>query len=454
MSRANFFVPVLTEQEQHRSIAEIRLFISYILGTLSTVLLIITLLAILFAPHIIKLFAPGFGYHRSRYLLATHMLRLTFPYILFISLTAVFAAILNTKHIFAIPACTPIIMNICLIFFAYWIAPHLSIPIIALSWGVLCAGILQFIFLMPFVYQQKRLTLPRLNFKNHYVKQVLKLMLPALFASSISQVNLLIDNVFTSFLAMGSISWLYYSERLMMFPLGVFGVAIATVILPHLSKHQASAHQHQFNLTLDWALRLLLLVGCPATIGLLILSIPIVSTLFQYQAFSAHDVLMTQQSLIAFSLGLPAFMTTKILATGFYANKNVKTPAKIAIIAMISNIFLNILFIFPLKHAGVALATSSSGIINNILLWYLLRRKKIYCPQKGWLIDILRLMIANTLLAIILWLAKSPTSIWIEQSGCWRITHLMMLMSTGILCYGIILWLLGYKMKQLYHQTP
>jgi len=443
------FVPVLAEYQKQKSHEEVRRFISAMSGSLAAALLLVTLLGVFGAPWIIRVFAPGFETEGPRFDLAVTMLRITFPYLMLISLTAFSGAILNTYSRFWVAAFTPVFLNISMITAAIWFSPRFTTPIIALAWGVFAAGVIQLLFQWPFLRQMKFLVRPHINFRDPGVRRVLKLMVPALFGVSVGQVNLLIDTLFASLLAIGSVSWLYYSDRLMEFPLGVFGIAIATVILPNLSRHHATDSSESFSLTLDWALRAVLLIGLPAAVGLAVISGPLLSTLFQYGKFSGEDVLMAQQSLIAFALGITPFMLVKILSSGFYARQDIRTPVKIGVVAMVANMILNLILIWPLAHAGIALATSLSAILNTTCLFFFLRRWEIYQPREGWHLFLLRLMIANMTLAAWLWFAAGDVSEWISQGALWRAGHLVFLLVTAGLVYFGMLWLSGIRIRHL-----
>lgn len=443
------FVPVLSEYQKQQSHHEIRRFVSAMSGTLGFVLLLVTILGVVFAPVIVKIFAPGFSTHGDRFDLAVTMLRITFPFLMLVSLTAFAGAILNTYSQFWVAAFTPVILNICMIATAFWLAPHLAHPIVSLAWGVLIAGILQIIFLWPFLKRLSLMPLPRIQFSDPGVKKVLKLMIPALFGVSVSQINLLIDTLFASLLMIGSVSWLYYSDRLMEFPLGIFGVAISTVILPNLSRHHASQSHEDFSLTLDWALRCVLLVGLPAAVVFAVMSGPLISTLFQYGHFDGFAVTMARKSLTMFAIGIAPFMLIKILAAGFYAKQDMRTPVRIGIVAMISNMILNVILIWPLAHAGIALATSLSALLNTGLLFYFLRKKEIYIPRSGWRYFTFRLIFANTVLGIWLAIGAGDLHDWLIHPAMWRAMHLMFLLCSAAVIYFAGLWLIGIRPKDV-----
>lgn len=443
------FVPVLAEYQKNKTKEETKQFINAMAGTLGLSLLVVTLLGILGAPWIVRLFAPGFEVTGERFSLAVTMLRITFPYLLLISLTAFSGAILNTYSRFWVAAITPIFLSISMISAAIWLSPRFTMPIMALAWGVFVAGVAQLLFQWPFL---KRLGLsprPTINFRNRGVLRVLALMVPALFGVSIGQINLLVDSLFASLLVVGSISWLYYSDRLMEFPLGVFGVAISTVILPHLSRHHATQSNQSFALTLDWAMRAVLLVGIPAGVTLAIMSGPMLSTLFQHGIFDAYAVLMAQQSLSMFAIGIAPFMLVKILAAGFYAKQDMRTPVRIAVVAMIANIVFNLLLIWPLKHAGIALSTSLAAIINSSMLFYFLYQRGIYHPRAGWKLFALRLSIANIVLGLWLYFGAGETRAWTMNPTLWRVEHLAFLLIVGVIIYFASLWITGLRLRHL-----
>lgn len=441
------FVPVLSEYRQTKSFTEAQNFIRHICGCLSLVLLIVTLIGILASSSIVSVISPGFEPLRFHW--ASEMLKVTFPYLMLISLTAFCGAILNSYGSFAVPAFTPAILNIVLIITAIYLSPHLNVPVESQTWGVLIAGFAQLFFQLPFLAQKGLLPWPIASWKDPGVRKVLKLMLPALLGSSVTQISLLLNTVFASFLAVGSVSWLYFSERLAYFPLGVFGVALATVVLPHLSRKHADNNPEQFQKGLDWGIRCNLLVGLPSTIALLFFAGPMLATLFLYKRFQFHDLLMTQQSLMAYAIGLQAFMLVKLLASGFYARKDIKTPVKIAIIAMIFNAILNAAFIIPLHHAGLALATSGSSWLNCLLLGYILWKRKIMCFQSGWSKFIVSLIIANGIMAAILWYGHGQLITWQIHSGSWRIAHLFFWLISSFIAYLITLFLLGFRLSYL-----
>ncbi|WP_456379300.1 murein biosynthesis integral membrane protein MurJ [Thiolapillus sp.] len=444
---ATAFVPVLMEYKEKRSHAELKGLVDHVAGTLGLVLLLVSFLGVLAAPLIVSLFAFGWVLDGAseKLDLAAQMLRLTFPYLLFISLTAFAGGVLNAHNRFAVPAFTPVLLNLCLIAAALWLAPQMQQPVVALAWGVLIAGVLQFAFQLPFLYRLKLFPAFKPAPRHEGVGRIMKLMLPALFAVSVVQINLLLDTVLASFLQTGSISWLYYSDRLMEFPLGVLGVALATVILPSLSRRHAAADSEAFSLTLDWGLRTTLLLGAPAAVGLAVLAGPMIATLFLSERFDMRDVNMARLSLMAYSLGLLAFILIKVLAPGYYARQDTKTPVKIGLIAMAVNMVFNLILIFPLQHAGLALATSLSAVVNAALLFRGLRKIGIYHPGKEWPWLWLKVTLASLGMAgVILW-GMPELGEWAGVGVGTRAIWLGMWIGIGALAYLLLLLLFGIR---------
>ena len=447
------FVPVMSAH-LHESENDFRRLIDHVTGLLSLILLIITALGVLCSPWLIMVFAPGFD-DPEQELLASDMLKITFPYLLFISLTALSGSILNIRQKFAVPALTPVLLNISLIAAAIWLAPHMDNPVTALAWGVFFAGISQLLFQIPFLWRAHSLPTPKLSGAKSGVDRILKLMLPAIFGTSIVQINLLIDTMIASFLIVGSISWLYISDRFVELPLALFGIATATVILPMLSKQHVAKQYDDFNQTLQWALRISLLICIPATLGLIVLASPILSTLVQYREFSAFDTQMATLSLVAYSIGLPAFIFIKVLAPGFYSRQDTKTPVKIGVVAMLVNIVLNLSFValwftleLPGAHAGLALATSLSAYVNAALLFVLLKRSQVLRLTSGWLSLFIKILISSGLMLFTLWYLNPSPDIWTSWSSLTRFGALFGLVITGIAIYILLLLLFGMRPKQ------
>ncbi|MCW8909745.1 MAG: murein biosynthesis integral membrane protein MurJ [Gammaproteobacteria bacterium] len=450
------FVPVFSEYKETRSREALEDLINHVAGTLGGTLLLISAIGSLAAPVVVMIFAPGFIDEPERFQLTSDMLRITFPYIFFIALTAFAGGILNSYSRFAVPAFTPVLLNLSLIAAALWASPYFEQPIMALAWGVAIAGLGQLLFQFPFLMKLRLMPRPRYHKQHEGVTKIIRLMIPAIIGSSVAQINLLFDTIIASFLVAGSVSWLYYSDRLVEFPLGVFGIALATVVLPSLSKQHARQSAEAFSHTLDWALRLVMMIALPAAIGLFLLSGPLLATLFNYGAFDLHDAEMASMSLMAYALGLPAFIFIKILAPGYYARQDTKTPVRIAIKAMISNMFLNVLFVVPMilmelegPHTGLALATSASAYLNAWLLYLGLRKQNIYTPGPGWKPIWLYITGANLSMAVFLVYFSPPLSSWNEWNLTDRITTLSGFVVIAAAIYFIVIFLLGFRPKQL-----
>lgn len=441
------FVPVLSEYRSQRSHQEVRELVRAVAGSLGLVLVLLAVLAVVSAPLLAWLFAPGFHSDELKFQQTVDMLRLTFPYLLLISMTALSGSVLNSYDNFAVPAFTPVLLNISLIGSGLFLTAYVSEAVYSLAWGVVIAGVAQLTFQLPFLARLDLLPRPRANFKHPGVKRILKLMMPALFGVSVSQLNLLLDTILASFLETGSVSWLYYSDRLSELPLGVFGIAIATVILPTLSRRHASTEESAFSATLDWALRLLLIVGLPAAIALVVLATPLMATLFHHNAMTTRDIMMASSSLQAYASGLLFFMFVKVLAPGYFARQDTATPVRYGLIAMAVNMVLNLLLIFPLAHVGLALATSLSAALNAGLLWWGLRRSGVYRAQPGWGILWLRLGLAlSALLVVILWLAPD-NAWWLEAGSAERVLETAKLCLAGVAVYAAALFLGGMRAR-------
>lgn len=467
------FVPVLTEVKEKRSPAELRELVSRTMGTLGGVLLIVTAIGVFGADQLTAIFAPGAALEQpEKFRLTADLLRITFPFLMLVSLTALAGGVLNSFHKFALPAVTPVILNLCMIAAALWLAPRFAIPISALAWAVLVAGILQLLVQLPALHGLGLLALPRWGWSHPEVRRILRLMIPTLFGSSVAQVNLLLDTVIASFLIVGSQSWLGYSDRLLEFPLGIFGVALGTVILPSLSRHHVNTDREGFSRALDWGLRTTLLISIPAMLGLVLLAKPIVATLFQHGAFKAHDVEMVGLSLAALSFGLPAFALVKVLAPAFYARQDTKTPVRAGVAAMIANMGLNLLFVgglfllwqdsqatdgdlltrvaaIPGLHMGIALASSIASYLNLWLLWRGLRRDGVYEREAGWAKHIERLAIACVLLVVVvvagLWLWPDWTTVSVAR----RALHLGAIITVAAIVYVAALYARGLRLNDL-----
>ena len=459
------FVPVLAEYRVRADQTEMKSLVDATAGCLLAVLLALTGLGMLAAPWVVAVFAPGFADDPDQQALAAEMLRVTFPYLLFIALTALSGGILNTLGRFALPAVTPALLNISLITAAVVFSQRFPEPVKALAWGVLAAGALQLTIQLPALARHGLLPLPRPNFRHPGVRRIMKLMIPTLFGSSFAQINLLLDVLIASLLVEASISWLYYGDRLMEFPLGMFGVALSVVILPTLSSLHARADRERFRSTLEWAVLLGLIIGLPAAAGLAVLGGPTATTLFHYGEFSAGDVEMTALALGAYCIGLPAFIGVKILAPAFFSRQDTRTPVRIGIIALVVNMGLNIVFVGaitwhlagqlllddpwqalalnPGAHAGLALASSVSAWLNALLLWKSLARQGL-APAFPWR-DLARILVAGLAMVLALYWLVPPTPDWLDISLQVRVAWLTAAVAGGAGIYALVLAALGIR---------
>lgn len=447
------FVPILAEYKNRRGADETRLLVDHVSGALAAALFVVTLIGVAAAPIIILATAPGFAETPGKFDLTVDLLRVTFPYIFFISLTALAGGILNTYSRFGVPAVTPTLLNLSFIGFALWGAPYFDPPVKALAWAVFAGGVAQLALQVPFLARAGLLPRFRLNLKDEGVWRVLRQMGPAVFGVSISQVSLVINVIFASFLVSGSVSWLYYADRLMEFPMGLLGVALGTILLPSLARHHAERSAQAYSELLDWGLRLTLLLATPAAAALALLAVPLVATLFHYGAFGAEDVYATQRAVMAYSVGLIGLVMVKVLAPGFYARQDIKTPVKIALVTLGLTQIMNFAFILPLRHAGLALAIGLGACINAALLLRGLRRRDIYTPQPGWPVFLLKLAIAVYVMFAVLWIATASDAAWLAMSAAARAANLVGLVLLGAASYFAALWLLGFRVRDFSYRA-
>lgn len=454
---AQAFVPVFAEYRETRDRDALRDLAAHVSGTLVILLLVVTTLCVGAAPAIVWLFAPGFTDEPERYALAVQMLRITFPYLLFVSLVAYAGSILNTFGKFALPSFAPVLLNVAMISAALLLAPLLEVPIVALAWGVFSAGILQLVLMAPALARMGLLPRPRWGWKHSGVRRVLKLMAPAVLGSSVAQINLLLDTIIASFLVAGSLSWLYYSDRLMEFPLGLLGVTLGTIILPRLaSVHATRADKgdSRFSDTLDWAIRLALLVGLPAALALGLFAFPMISTLFGYGQFTESDALASAASLAAYATGLPAFLLVKVLVPGFTARQDMKTPVRIGIVCLLANMVFNLVIVVPMvrldvpyPHVGLALASSLSGWLQVALLYRRLRADGIHHIGPELRRTLWQLLSAIVVMALAgLWLTGGD---WFARDALHRVWTLAVILGTSGALYGATLFLVGLRPSHL-----
>ena len=448
------FIPVLTEYKTTRAHAEVQILISRVFGCLATVMSLLTVFAMVVAPAIIYIYAPGFHDDPAKFALATDMFRLTIPYLLFMSLTAFASSILNSYGKFTTPAFAPVLLNVAMIAGALWLTPYMQTPIMALGWSVVAAGFLQLAIQIPELWREKLLIPPKVDFKHEGVDRIMKLMLPAIFGMSVTQINLLLNTIWASFMQDGSVSWLYSAERMTELPLGLIGVAIGTVILPSLSERNAEQDQTKFRAMMDWATKIIVLVGLPASIALFMLSTPIIQALFQRGAFTLEDTQMTALALQCMSAGVISFMLIKVFAPGFYARQDTKTPVRVGIMSVAANAILNVVFIgfFKLidwhaEHMALALASSGSALVNAGMLYFYLHKRDIFRFGAHWKKLAVQFAIANAAMIAALWYGLT----WYNYDATqWmRVIEVIGLCVVGAAAYGVALLLAGFRPRHL-----
>jgi len=443
------FVPLLAEYRDKKTAEETKHYINACAGSLAFVVTIITILGVWGAPFLVRAFAPGFEVSGERFDLATEMLRITFPYLLLITMTAFVAGILNTYGKFTAPAFAPTLLNIAMIATMVWLTRHLQTPIMSLAWGVILGGVLQFVFQLPFLYQIKIKPRPKLGFKHEGVQRLLRLMVPLIYGASILQVNLLINTMFASMLPDGSISWLYYAERMMQFPLGVFGVALSTVALTHLSKGHAQKNHSHYNDILDWSMKFAWLIALPAAVGLGVLARPILVALFQYGKFTANDVTQSEKALIFFAIGLLAFIIVKVLSVACYAKQDMKGPVQIATISLFLNVGLNAVLMQYLAHAGLALSTSVAATMTGLLLYIRMKRRHHVSFQKDWISFGPRVIVANIAMGAALYFVVQAVGDLSVMHSVFRAMYLTGYIVLGVIVYVMTLLVLGFRPRHV-----
>ncbi len=472
-SFATAFVPVFTEVKETRPHADLRALMSRVSGTLGAVLLLITALGLIFTPQVAALFSMGASPDKAeKFGLTVELLRLTFPFILFVSLTALAGGALNSFHRFAMPALTPVILNLCMIAGALWLAPRLETPILALGWAVLFAGILQLLFQLPSLAKLDLLTLPRWGWSHPDVRRVVRLMVPTLFGSSVAQINLLLDTWIAAMLYTGSQTWLSLSDRFLELPLGVFGVALGTAILPALSRHHVRTDSAAFSRTFDWGLRTTLLIAIPAALGLMMLSTPLVATVFQYDRFTAFDTQMTAMAVFGLSFGLPAFALVKVVLPAFYSRQDTKTPVRAGVASLVANMLFNAIFLAavyawrvpaedraggvmqalattPGLHLALGLASAAASYLNLALLWHWLRKSGAYTRQPGWGRFLTQVGLACAAMVAVVMLGLYWLPDFTQAAMHLRIVNLLLLVVGGAASYGIVLVALGIRPRHL-----
>jgi putative peptidoglycan lipid II flippase len=450
------FVPVVSEYRIRRTQPEVRELVERVSGTFGAALFVITLIGVIAAPLIIFMFAPGFHSDGGRFDLAVEMLRWTFPYLFFISLVSLASGVLNSYGRFGAAAFAPVLLNVIMIITAYLIAPNTPRPGIVLALGVFAAGVIQLAFIWPFMVRLGVAGWPRWGWAHEGVRRVARLMLPGIFGSSVAQVSLLLDSLVASFLLTGSISWLYYADRLVEFPMGMFTIALATVVLPALSAHHASQSPERFSATLDWSVRLVFLFVTPAAVGLLVLAGPLIATIYGYGKFDARDVEMATYALMAYSLGLIGFSMVKVLAPGYFARQDTRTPVRVGIVSLAVNMVCNVGIVlplgkagFPAPHALLAVSTGLSAFVNSALLFRGLKRAGVYRAAPGWSRFAGQVLIANLAMAALLWWIAGDVAGWLDAHAARRAARLLGSVLAGAGIYFAVLWLCGLRLGDL-----
>ncbi len=450
------FVPVISEFKHKRPQEDVRELVDDVAGTFGVLLFVVTAIGVVAAPLIILAFAPAWHDDPDQWHSATAMLRWTFPYLFFISLSALFSGVLNSYGKFALPAYTQVIMNIVMIVVTVWIAPRTANPGIALAMGVFVSGALQLGFQLPAVIRLGLFRWPRWKPAAEGVRRIGRLMLPGVFGSSVAQISLLLDTQIAS-LIVGGVSWLYFADRLMEFPLGVFSIALATVILPNLSRHHASDSKEHFTATLDWALRLVIVLVSPAAVAMLVFAKPLTATTFGYGKFDAHDVQMASYALMAYSWGLLGFSLVKVLAPGYFARQDTRTPVRVGLVALGVNIGLNVGVALPAIHLGwvpyphvlIATSTCMSAAVNTILLWRGLARAGVYQARPGWGALLVRVVFANAVMAALLYWMGGDVQGWLDTPPLARAARLALCVGSGAAAYFAALFLAGARVRHL-----
>lgn len=450
---AQAFVPVFSELTEQNT-AQAKKFVNASAGMLALVTFMLTVLGIIFAPFLVSLYAEGFQDDPVKFEATVGALRVMFPYLFCISLVAMSGGILNTLNRFAVPAVTPVLLNICMILAVWQLTPLVSDGARALAYGVLGAGVVQVLFQVPSLLREGYLPTFKIDLKNQAMQRVFKLMLPAVFSVSVAQINMFVNTLLASSLMTGSVSWLYYSDRLMEFPVGVFGIALATVVLPSLSKVHTTGTAQQFSQMMDWALRWVTIVCLPATLALYVLAVPLLSTIFLHGNFSPSDVEMSALALRAFAMGVCGFVFVKVLAPGFFARQDTKTPMRIAVVAVAVNVVLSLVLVRTMQHTGLALAISIAAWVNSGLLFITLRVRGVFVPQPDWVWFLLRVVMAVVAMTVVLHYLNETNQVWFEWGLFERVLRLAILVLAGAATYFVSLFALGLRPQQLLSHKP
>jgi len=449
---AQAFIPVLADVKHEGDEQHLKEFVAKVSGTLGFIVTIVTIIGVIGSPILAALFGMGWFVDYvndqpdgAKFELTSLMLKITFPYLLFVSLTGLAGAILNTLNKFAVAAFTPVLLNVAIISCAVYLAPTFDEPAFALAWGVFLGGFFQLLFLLPFLFKAGLLVKPKWGWSDPDIVKVRTLIIPALFGVSVGQLNLLFDTVIASFLGTGAISWLYYSDRLLEFPLGLFGIAIATVILPTLSRNHVSKNDKEFSANIDWAVKMVCLLGIPAATGLFMLAEPMLLTIFQRGEFTPQDATYASHSLMAYSFGLLSFMLVKVLAPGFYSRQDTKTPVKFGIWCMAANMLFNLILVWPFDYVGLAMATSLSALMNALLLYGALHRRGVYIASAQTVTLIIKIVFASILMGIAIFMFSPVAASWVDLSLIDKIFELAKLISLAAMVFATCLLVLGVR---------
>ena len=447
------FVPILGEYKSRLGEDATRALAARVLGSLSVALLVATVVGVVAAPLLVYASAWGFSRDADKFALTVTMLRICFPYIFFISLTSFAAGILNTWGQFKVPAFTPVLLNLSFIGFALFAVPYFDRPILALAWAVFAGGVLQLAFQIPFLLRIRMLPMPIWDPRDEGVVRVLRLMAPAALGVSVAQVSLVINTHIASWLGDGPVSWLYFADRLMEFPSALLGVALGTVLLPSLVKHHANNDPAAYSRLLDWGLRLTLLLALPAAVGLAMLAVPLVATLFWHGEFTRHDVLMTRSALVAYAAGLAGIILVKVLAPGFYARQNIRTPVKVALVTLAITQVANLAFVPWLRHAGLAAAISAGATFNAAWLWWLMRRSGAWQATPDWGAFLLKIFVALYMMGGVIWFGMGSEQSWFAIPTGMRALKLAVVILGAMAAYFATLWALGFRLRQFARQS-
>ncbi len=440
------FIPVFTEYLQNKSKKEAFLLARVVLTFFVLVVTVITILGIILSPLIVRVIAPGFGGMGEKYALTVLLTRIMFPYIFLVSMLALFMGILNSLKHFAAPAIAPIFLNLSMITALLFITPYMRAPTIGLALGVIVGGVIQMALQIPFLMSKGLSFAPKWNLGHPALKKIGILMLPTIFGSAIYQINQLVGTLLASLLREGSISYLYYADRLVQFPLGVFAIAISTAVLPSLSREAANGDIIRLKQTLSHALRLTMFITIPAMVGLIVLRQPIIKLLFERGAFDSFTTIMTAQALLYYSLGLWAFAGLRVFVSAFYSLQDTKTPVKVAVVAMIINIVFSLALMGPLKHGGLALALSLASTLQLFMLIFLLRKRLEGIDGRVVMSSMVRSVISSIVMGIcIYFLAFKIFGSILAQKTFNLALGILIIVCAGLVIYFISTHVLGSK---------